>query len=197
MKITPQPEPFIGWSNFALERHKPGTGHTYLAKGSPDEVINRVKENWPLRRPGYGRKDLLEVVVVPIQALDFVGNLGTAKPGDAYKAAVTKRRENEESYIEVVGQAQPDPIRFVNVVLYSKATLQDSGEELSGNFDWEIVAITASSVENEPMHPTTMARNFLKKEGGTYAPYTADDFAQAIWYWKDKVKLEPKPPEIC
>ena len=33
------------------------------------------------------------------------------------------------------------------------------------------------------MDPVTMARNFLEKPGGTFAPYTAQQFAEAIWFW--------------
>jgi hypothetical protein len=40
-------------------------------------------------------------------------------------------------------------------------------------------------LENEPMHPMTMARNMLEKSGGTKAEYTGQQFAVALWFWRE------------
>lgn len=171
---------FIGWSSFALNQQK----HNARFKGKPVTLLTLIEQNWGKRTPGFGRKDLSEVVVVPIPAHHFSGNTTTIRPHIKLKARRIQRRRGENWYVDVNTTEKPDRIRFASVVLYSKATL---AHEASGKFEWEIVAVLASPVEKEPMQPITMARNFLKKKGGTFAPYTAEQFAKAIWYWSDKV----------
>ena len=69
------------------------------------------------------------------------------------------------------------------MVLYSAETLTENDGTRSGDFDWEVVCLLAGAAQTEPMDPLTMARNMLEKPGGTYAPYTAQEFAEAIYFW--------------
>ena len=78
---------------------------------------------------------------------------------------------------------------FAGAVLYSAETLLENNGQRSGDYDWEVVCILASTVESEPMDPLTMARNMLEKPGGTFADYSALDFAEAIWYWRQRVNV--------
>ena len=176
---------FIGWSGFALNQQK----RNARFNGKPAELLTLIAANWAKRQPGFGRKDLSEVVVVPVPPRFFSGTTTTIRPHIKLKAYRTQRRRGENWYVDVSTKQKPDRIKFAKVVLYSKATL---AHEASGKFDWEIVAVLAGSVESEPMQPITMARNFLKKKGGTFAPYTADQFAEAIWYWSNKVRSSRK-----
>lgn len=103
------------------------------------------------------------------------------------KVSFESRRPEEEKYLKVsaLGGTKKEAT-VAELVLYSREALAE-GNENSTKCDYEIVSINAGLVANEPMHPLTMARNYLVKTGGTKAEYTAEQFAQAIWYWKDKV----------
>ena len=169
----------IGWSKFALRNHR----HNPRFQGEPKELLVLIHETWNQRKPGLGRKNLQEVVVVPISPKYFTGSTATVRKGDSLVAYRTQRRRGENWYVETRVNKLPDRIRTASVVLYSRQTL---AEEASGKYDWEIVAVLASPVEHEPMNPITMARNFLRQKGGTFAPYTAAQFAEAIWYWSNK-----------
>jgi hypothetical protein len=172
----------LGWSDFARRRHVPGGDHVWF-EGTPEELLDLVREHWDRRRPGAGREGLDEVVVVPVPAERFVS--GTVLVGDdtPLLAALECRQPHEEPFIRVTAGGPREPALFAAVVLYSAATLRENGGTRSGEFDWEVVSLQAGPVPDEPMHPITMARNFLQKPGGTFAPYTARQFAEAIWYW--------------
>ena len=129
----------------------------------------------------------VRVVLVKVYPAGFFSSVVKVDESTQLKASFEKRRENEEGYVKAVAVgAEKAPAHFVNLVLYSHEALLE-GKENSTDCEWELVSINASPMEDEPMHPLTMARNFLVKEGGTKANYTAEQFAEAIWYWKDKV----------
>jgi hypothetical protein len=193
----------LGWSNFATAHHSEASGNTYF-KGSPDVLLNMVYENWDKRKPGNGRNNLDQVVVVPIPAdTRFIGKTVKIHKDQVFRTMVEHRQEHESPYLktEVIGWEDfdgkiipewPDLVKFVSVVLYSAATLLENNGERSGDYDWEIVALIASDVENEPMHPLTMARNMLDKPGGTHCDYTAEQFAESIWYWSTRATVARK-----
>ncbi len=52
------------------------------------------------------------------------------------------------------------------------------------------MSINAELQKNVPMHPLTMARNYLVKKGGTKGRYTAAQFAEAIWYWSQHSQVD-------
>jgi hypothetical protein len=87
------------------------------------------------------------------------------------------------------GIAKADPVVKAEIVLYSREALTENVGESSGDFDWEVVAILAKTNENEPMTPLTMARNFLEKPGGTKSVYTAQEFAEAVYFWSQRVSI--------
>lgn len=70
----------------------------------------------------------------------------------------------------------------IKVVLYSREALLENGSKPTTDADWEVITLLCSGGEQEPMHPLTMARNQLEKDGGTYSEYTALDYAEAIWF---------------
>jgi hypothetical protein len=100
---------------------------------------------------------------------------------------LTRRQPHESPYIKLEADGPTVPCKFAKVVLYSANELLKNDGERSSDADWEIVCIIASDVENEPMHPLAMARNQLEMPGGTPRSYTAEEYAQAIWYWSQFV----------
>lgn len=182
----------IGWSNFALKRNT--KAHHSFFKKNPKKLLDLVRKHWKKRVPGARRTDTKKVVIVPILEKDLHKLFGCpwAKVDDAkhLRAKAVRRQEGEDAYIEVHGRGKTLPVKYAKVVLYSAEALLENNGERSGDYDWEIVAILAGPWDNEPMSPLTMARNYLQKPGGTYAPYTAQQFAESIYFWSQFVKVK-------
>jgi hypothetical protein len=170
--------PTFAWSDFAKEHDK------WKFCGTQSDLLAMVYKYWRHRKPGTGRKDCSQVVVITIPHVHMFRNnwtdIGTAS---RITGKVVRRQPHEDPYVALRGRGNPLPTKVAKVVLYSAATLLQDGGERSSNADWEIVAILTGPWVNEPMNPLTMARNFLRKPGGTFAPYTAYQFADAIWFW--------------
>ena len=191
--FTPSPLPggeTVAWSDFALGRHKPGTGYSYF-DGNPSELVELVQQHWAERKPGVGRSNLDEVVAVPMPSARFLTTTVSVDDSSELKAQNYRRRDHEEAYVRVTAEGQPQPAEFAQVILYSKDTLGKNNER-SRPSDWEIVTIIASPVENEPMDPVTMMRNMKGKAGGTQVNYTADQLLDSIDFWSRHVKLQPR-----
>ncbi|MBN2170691.1 MAG: DUF3228 family protein [Candidatus Krumholzibacteriota bacterium] len=174
--------PSIGWSDFARERYRPGQGRSYFA-GTEAELVALVRAQWDARRPGAGRADLAKVVVVDLPPERFVGATVRVDETTPLRARFTRRQPEEDGFVEVRARGPREPARYAMVVLYSAAALLENDGRRSGDCDWEIVSIQAGPLRDEPMRPLTMARNFLGKPGGTPCRYTAEQFAEAVWYW--------------
>lgn len=172
----------LGWSDFAAGRHVPGRKHTWF-EGSHAELLCRVLDNWQYRRPGAGRLDCEKVVLVPVDPAGFVSSTVKVEAGTALFASFERRQENEDGYIRVTADGPREEVHHASVVLYSADTLLENGGKRSGDHDWEVVCLIAGPEEEEPMDPLTMARNMLEKPGGTYCAYSAEQFAESIWYW--------------
>ena len=183
--------PSVGWSRFAAERYLPGLGRSFY-RGTPEELVALIAAHWAKRIPGAGRADLEQVVVVPLPPEDFVCAVVAIADDTPLRARFTKRRERELGFVEVRADAEPEPARFASVVLYSAETLLENGGERTCDTDWEIVAIQASSVVDEPMNPVTMARNLMAEPGGTPCEYTARELAEAILYWSRHCNALPE-----
>lgn len=179
--------PSIGCSKFAEKRHTPGSGYSYF-KGSWIDLIDLISENWHKREPGFGRTDLTQVVVVPVPANRFVGGTILVNEDTVLHVKMARRAPDEDPYICVEGEGECEPVKFANVVLYSADTLLENDGERSTDADWEIVAITASAIMDEPLHPLTIARNLLEKPGGTFAPCSVEELAESVYYWSRRVK---------
>lgn len=177
----------VAWSDFALGRHKPGTGYSYFT-GSQAELIQLIQENWDQRIPGQGRKDLTEVVIVPMPSERFMTTTVPVTDETELQAQNFRRREHEAPYVRVTAKGQAQPAQFAKVVCYSHATLAKN-QESSRPSDWEIVTIIASPVENEPMDPQTMMRNMRGQAGGTQVNYSAEELLDSIDFWSRHVKV--------
>ena len=191
MRTKMKKTPTLAWSTFALKQNE--KGHHSQFVGRKERLLELVRKHWHRRVPGTGRKDLKQVVVVPILEENlhrmFRTPWGHVKDAHHLRAKVTRRQEHEDPYIEVHGKGKRLKVKFAKVVLYSADTLLENDGERSSDADWEIVAILAGPWEKEPMSPLTMARNFLQAPGGTYASYTAWEFAYSIYFWSTFVKV--------
>jgi hypothetical protein len=203
--------PSIAMSNFAIKRHKKGTGHSYF-NGHQETFLYMVRSAWPARVPGQGETDLSRKVVVPLNASKmaltyfpkFRGNSTKIQKGMKIKAGIGQRQEGEDLFIstrlkkswfrriieKITGNDGLIPPEYVSVVCYSREALLENGGEVSSDAEWEVVALICSDTEKEPMRPLTMARNMLEKSGGTKSTYTAEEFAESIYYWSQRVSME-------
>jgi hypothetical protein len=92
-----------------------------------------------------------------------------------------QRQDGEESHIGVVAKGDKMPAKSVTLIFYSREALD---EEVDIDGDYFLVSINASPFnEDFPMHPVTMARNQMDKEGGTKRDYTPQEWAEAVWFW--------------
>ncbi len=180
--------PSIGWSEFARGRYRPGSTHSHYL-GSEDELVALVAAHWAARRPGAGRDGLDEVVVVPVPPEGFVGSTVSVDETTRLSAAYSRRAEGEDGYVEVRADGPREPVRHAAVVLYAAAVLELNDGVRSTDRDWEIVCVIASPVPEEPLDPLTMARNMLARPGGTPCDYTAEQFAEAVWYWSGRARI--------
>lgn len=114
---------------------------------------------------------------------------GTVKLTDRTKLITNyaPRREGEAPFIRVSAKSEKQSAKIVDIVCYRADVLAENDEQET-DADWEIVAIKARhSLDEEPMDPYTMARNFLHLEGGTKGDFTAEQFAKSIVYWNNHV----------
>lgn len=183
----------IGWSKFARHRHQEGMGFSYFS-GHDVELISIIHENWDKRVIGDGADSIDDVCVVPVtHPMDIGKFICTTVPVQKdmnLNAKVTRRQPNEHYFVKVESGDDPVCTKFAKVVLYASHELLKNGGKRSTDCDWEIVCIIASPVEKEPMHPLACARNMLGKPGGTPRTYTAQEFAESIWYWSQYVSLK-------
>jgi len=200
--------PTIGWSNFALENSRPGTGNSYTTYTN-EELIAAIQLSWAYRTPGAGETTLDRKVLVPVP-VTINPNIRKHDPpytvpafycpgrmplqlGMPIESRVTQRQEGEDPYVETyitLANAlalgyEETPAKRVNIVCYSAEALEENDGERTTNCEWEIVTILAESEldkPSEPMMPLAMARNFLEKPGGTKGEYSAQEFAEAIYF---------------
>ncbi len=185
--------PSLAWSDFARGRHVPGGKHTWY-DGSEADLLALVRDHWPARTSGAGRHDLDDVVVVPVPPAGFHGTTVEVTDRTVLHARLDRRQPDEDPFIRVTAAGDAEPPRWAGVVLYSAAALTENDGVRSSDADWEVVCLLAGQQADEPMDPITMARNFLEKPGGTFAPYSAGDFAEAIWFWSRRA-TRPHPEE--
>lgn len=149
-------------------------------EGSWEELVALVEAHLGEATQGYKPG----VLLVPVPAERFKSGVVEVTETTELKAVFGARRRGEEPYLDVVALGgEKLPAGYVEVVLYSHETLA-ADNEAETEAEFEIISINArATAEPEPMHPVTMARNFLGMAGGSKAEFTAEEFAQAIVYW--------------
>lgn len=192
----------VGWSQFALTHSKPGTGNSYTTLTNK-KVVELVKTNWQLAKPGSGETDVTRKILVPVPADDFYcpprAKLIIGMP---IKAQIVQRQEGEDPYVETYvsmrtarkfNAVESVVAKSANIVCYSAEALLENDGERSTDCDWEIVTILCDETEEmTPMPSLTMARNYLNKSGGTFTDYSAKEFAESIWYQSTKRGIKIK-----
>ena len=163
-----------------VRRQTPDSRYSHFA-GAEERLLELVRLHWPRRRPGYRPG----VALVPVPPEGFFQATVRLTPETRLHAEFTARREGEERHLLVTADAPKTPARFAEIVLYHRDVLAEDGDRSTGA-DWEVISINAADEENVPMHPLTLARNFLHQPGGTRGDYTADQFARSIWYWSQR-----------
>lgn len=179
--------PSLAWSDFARSRHVQHGKHTWF-DGDEKDLLLLVRRHWDARRPGAGRLDRDHVVVVPVPPAGFHAMTVPVDDTTVLHAALDRRQPGEDPYIRVTAEGEPPAPTHAAVVLYSAAALEENDGRRSSDADWEVVCLLAGDTDDEPMDPLTMARNYLEKPGGTFAPYTARQFAESIYYWSCRAR---------
>lgn len=130
---------------------------------------------------------------IPVPARGFYCPITALVVGgapDRISASYAARREDEDACLQVTSKGAKTRAKHVSLIVYSRAALGD--DATSKDADGEIVSINARVTERpEPMNPFTMARNALGLAGGTYAAYTADEFARATVFWAQHALVTP------
>lgn len=193
----------IGFSKFCLDNDLQILANAPHFLGEKLLAAVGVAMRDPARvQPGYGRTTLDEVIVVDLgsQFQEYFPSIWV----DIRKATMIQgtvgtrvNRPFEDPFINLTCSCTDEalPNKFLRVVLYSKETLLENEGIRTGDYDWEIVAILPSPFEDAPMDPLTMARNFLSKPGGTYAPYSDQKFAESIYFWSGYIRKRSGPLE--
>jgi hypothetical protein len=166
----------VGINSFARRQTK-DSPYSYWT-GSDEELLKRVRSAKASDiKPGY--KD--GVIIVPVDPDGFYSGVVELTGDSVITGHFGARRENEEPVLEVRATGHKVPAKFVEVILYSKEALDG---EVGSGADWDIISINGRATEEEePMHPVAMARNQLRRVGGSPAEYTSDQWAKAVWYW--------------
>lgn len=139
--------------------------------------------------PGY--RD--GVILVELDPFLFRSAVVELEEKSKLKASYAPRRTGEAAFIRVSAKAKKQRATHASVVLYRHDVLAEN-KERETDAEWEIVAIKArTTLEEEPMDPYTMARNFLHLRGGTKGDFTAEQFAKSIVYWNNHVMTTGKP----
>lgn len=156
-----------------------GIGEQFL--GTSEELVSIVRSSLTNSRKGYR----IGVALAPVPPEKFRASVRPLGEGDTFQTSFVPRYEGEEPVLDVRVVGEPVPAVAVDVVLYHHRVLKEDGDaSIDDPRSWEIIAILPRSSEEEtPMHPVTMARNFLHRKGGTAGTFSAEEFAQAIWYW--------------
>ena len=179
--------PTLGWSKFALSRHRPRTGYSFFTGHTDTDVVALVRANWSSATPGDGEKDLKRKVVVPIPAENFYTTSVPIEKDMVLHSEVYSH--NKHFAIKTVAEANAVPANFVSVVCFSADTVLENFGQRSCSSEWEIIVLLASQVQREPMHFLSMARNMLEGTGGAESNYSAKEFAESVYYWSQRVQV--------
>lgn len=194
--------PTIGLSKYARDNSIREMGYSYTTLPL-EAVIKQIQENWDQRIPGSGEPNTDRKVLVPISPINFYCPLrAKLVEGMPIQTRVTRRQEGEDFYLETYVK-ESDAIKFdalierpaveVNVVCYSAEACEENDGQRETDADWEIITYLATDGGVEPMSPLVMARNYLEMPGGTKTDYSAQQFAEAIYYHSTKKDLRVLP----
>ena len=197
--------PTLGVTDFAKGFASRQKGNSY-SRLEWDTVVRLTLDNWQHSKPGDGEKDTSRKALIRVPSHGFYCPVrAKIVMGMPVQAEICQRQKHEDPFVErfvlyedaVAHDALIDqPARIVDIVCFSRAALSEDGEQPSTDCDWEIVTILASPEDKQaPMAPLVMARNFLRKPGGTFTDYTANAFAESIWHHSTQNTLKVRAPK--
>ncbi len=163
-----------------LVRRQTGDSKYSHFRGTWKELVELVESHFDEARQGY--RD--GVLLIPLPSGNFFSGVVELSESTPLYAKFAARRKDEEPYLQVTAAGEKSPAKAVEVIIYRHDVL---GDDATAEAEWEIVSLNArSTVEPESMTPITMARNFLGLVGGTWAEYTAQEFAESILFWSKR-----------
>lgn len=185
--------PEIGVTDFA-RRQTPESHHNHFA-GSWEELVELVNQAWETRKISPHNPGVSLVPMPPEVLRRFYTSLVQITPETPLKVTFAPRAAGEAPFVQISAPGYPKtPAKRAEIIVYSHEILaQDGDAPEPRQANHYIVSINAYASEaDEPMHPMTMARNFLGLKGGTQpqVPYTAEEFAQAIIYWSQHTRID-------
>jgi hypothetical protein len=208
--------PTFGINPFVL-RQTPESEFTHF-DGGWDRLLELVREHFHEAKPGYREG----VCLVPVPAEGFFCGVVVLEEGDKLVGEYKARRPGEEPRKTTrvlrprerhVGPAAIErgahwtetyPIpgagksacAHVDVVLYSRETLEEGGEDCTGE-DWDVISVNGRLTDEEmPIAPMTLIANHFELDGGTATGMSSEEFEAAlresVLFWKNKAMLAPK-----
>jgi len=185
----------VAVNEFVL-RQVEGSGKTFC-KGLTFQQIaeyaeNQLNFNPNSIQPGY-RDGVLLIQCEAKMNAHFFSPMVKVDDNTKLEAIVTKRREEEESYIQIRAlNGKLLPTSRVDLILYRQDVLAENNEQTT-EADWELIAFQAvpEGMEELPMGPITMMRNQLELPGGTAANYASEKWAESVNFWQKYAFLKP------
>ena len=176
----------VGINEF-VRRQVPNSRFAHF-NGTFEQVAALAEQHFSQAVPGY--RD--GVCLVPVPAEGFCTSTVTVTDLLPLRATFQARQAGEDASIIVTVTGDKAPAQAVDLVLYRHDVLAENNEQSGEECEWELISINARICQQaEPMHPVTMARNFLTLKGGTKGEYTAEQFAEAIIFWSKHVLATP------
>lgn len=182
-----------------VKRQTPESGYSHF-KGTWDELASIASTyiNTGLAKQGYKKG----VMLITVPELDqfrkpllsrFYSATVTIGEKTNLSVSFAPRQKGEDPFLRISAKGKKQPAAACEIICYHKDVLAEDNDR-STLAEWEVIAIKArSSLEEEPMDPYTMARNFLHLKGGTKADFTAEQFAKSIVYWNNHCMTTGKP----
>ena len=174
-------------------RQAKNSGKTYAENLTFDNITSHAQEQLANGHYTEGYRDGVILVQVATKLIShftcpFVRITETTK----LKAAVVKRRQEEELYIQMRAlNGIPLKTGSVDLILYRHDVLLETNEE-STDADFELISFHAipEGIDDMPMGPVTMMRNQLQLTGGTKAYYESEKWAESVKFWQRYAVLD-------
>ena len=181
--------------NEFVRRQTAGSGKTYSTLLTFEQIAAHASDQFD---KGYFSQGYREGVIIVNADRDYAQRFKCPfvqiNKDTKLKAELVRRRENEESYIQVRAlNGEPLKTGKVEFVLYRHDVLAENNEH-STDAEWELISIHAfpEGIEKLPMGPVTMMRNQLELKGGTAGTYSSDEWVNAVNFWQKYAALYPK-----
>lgn len=176
-----------------VKRQTKESGYSHF-EGSWNELADIANSyiNTNMVKPGY-KNGVILISLPRFELYKFKSATVSVTDETKLNVSYAPRQKGEASFIRVSAKANKQPAKAVELICYRADVLEEDSDR-STTAEWEIIAIKArSSLDEEPMDPYTMARNFLHLKGGTKGEFTAEQFAKSIVYWNNHSMCTGKP----